>query len=147
MERVSNTLRQALKDLGLEGAQVVGTLISRWEQIMGRPAAEHTWPASQINGQLIIHVDSPAWLHELHYLQNSLIGRLAPYGITAIRLKIGPVKKTCTPTVDKPSLKKISEADRALIDKATASVQDAALRTRIGRAMERSLSSTRRPKR
>ena len=147
MERVSNALSQALKELGIEKAQRVGTLMQRWGKIVGSSVADHTWPVSQVNGQLIIHVDSPEWLHELHYLQNSLLGKLAPYGITAIRMKLGPVKKKRTPGRNIPPSGQISEADRKLIDSTTSSVQDSSLRARIGRAMERSLASPRRPKR
>lgn len=135
-----------MKELGLEGAQKVGTLMSRWRHIVGSPVAEHTWPASQSNGQLIIHVDSPEWLHELHYLQNSLMGKLAAFGITSIRMKLGPVKKVHKTLTKEPPPVKLSEADRTLIERATSSVQDSSLRARIGRAMERSLGTSRRSK-
>ncbi len=66
-----------------------------WESIVGEMLAENARPAA-IKGRLIlVHVESPAWVHHLQFLKPGLIKKindaLGKPLVDDIRFKVGPL--------------------------------------------------------
>jgi predicted nucleic acid-binding Zn ribbon protein len=73
---VSASLDQVTQALGAPRAQVLASLFSRWEQLVGREIAAHARPRSLRAGVLSISVDQPAWATQLRFLAGDLLARL-----------------------------------------------------------------------
>lgn len=143
MESVSTTLAGILKDLGLEREATLGTVRTQWHTLVGEPIASHTTPFSHHQGQLVIHVDSPEWLHELRYFQQTIQEKLKPFGFNSVRMKLGTVRKRAPQKPPRKEMKPISPEDREFIDEITSGIDDPLMKERIRKALESSLSSSR----
>ena len=47
-----------------------------WDDVVGRPIAEHAQPSSIINKKLKVHVTEPIWLQELEFVADTIKERL-----------------------------------------------------------------------
>ncbi len=70
-------------------------LAARWPEIVSPRIAAKTAPASLQKTTLVVHVCDAQWLHELSYLRQDLLDRVAPHvqsvKLRAIALRLGPV--------------------------------------------------------
>jgi predicted nucleic acid-binding Zn ribbon protein len=73
---VSASLDQVTRALGAPRAQVLASLFSRWEQLVGCEIAAHARPRSLRGGVLAISVDQPAWATQLRFLAGDLLARI-----------------------------------------------------------------------
>ncbi|MFA5353354.1 MAG: DUF721 domain-containing protein, partial [Thermodesulfovibrionales bacterium] len=65
------------------------SLQADWNRIFGEPLSAHTCPVEIRDAELLVHVDSPAWLNQLKFFRDEMINKLRPYGIREIRFKRG----------------------------------------------------------
>jgi predicted nucleic acid-binding Zn ribbon protein len=86
------------KELGLPPADVVGTLISQWEDIVGPAIAQHAEVRSVRDGECTIVVDGPAWATQLRYAANDLVGRVnercGDGAVTSVKVVVSGPRKT-----------------------------------------------------
>ncbi len=54
-----------------------GSVMGRWDEIVGREVAEHCQPVSFEDGVLSVRADSTAWATQIRLLSSSLLGRIA----------------------------------------------------------------------
>ncbi len=58
-------------------AAALGTVFSRWEELVGSSVARHTKPLRLGGGTLVVEVDQPAWATQLRVLAPGILARLA----------------------------------------------------------------------
>ena len=67
-----------------------------WDETVGEAIAKNARPAAFKGNFLIVHVNSPAWIHQLQFLKKDLIFKLnAALGkplVEEIKFKIGALK-------------------------------------------------------
>ena len=51
-------------------------LWTAWDDVVGAAIARHAQPTRMRRGVLVVAVDGPEWMHELHYLKQDLRDRL-----------------------------------------------------------------------
>jgi len=141
MERASRVFSELIRDLGLEKGMALASIRKKWETLIGEPVSNHTLPFSFQNGQLLIMVDSPEWLHELRYFQNEFTNKLSPFGVRSIRLKLGSVKKPRKRPVPRKAPKRdLSPQEQEFINEVSSEINDTDMRDQIRKAIENSLA-------
>ncbi|HWP67031.1 MAG TPA: DUF721 domain-containing protein [Candidatus Limnocylindria bacterium] len=74
--RLGDVLRAALARLPA-GAELANYPIwAEWESLVGAAIARHARPRRLRRGVLVIDVDGPDWMHELHFMKRELQARL-----------------------------------------------------------------------
>lgn len=144
---VATLLKDILRKYGLEPQIRFFQLIDRWDQVVGSQVAGHTRPASLKFRKLTLHVDSSAWMNQLNYLKEELIGKinreLGENWVKEVYLKIGPVEKSGVrpeePEEEKRGEATLSKEDKALIEKWSTEIKDAELREKLRHLMEADL--------
>jgi predicted nucleic acid-binding Zn ribbon protein len=74
--RVGESLDRITRTLGTPRAQVLATVFSSWEELVGPDIAAHTQPRSLRDGVLVIAADQPAWVTQLRFLAADLLARI-----------------------------------------------------------------------
>ncbi len=92
---IGNTLEKVLagcrprKDMGMTRVWEI------WDQALGADISANTRPGSFKGGTLVVLVSSSAWLHQLRFLEQEMIGQLNTHleqtMISRIQYKIGPI--------------------------------------------------------
>ncbi len=66
-----------------------------WPRIAGVGLEAHTWPAAVAGDTLIVHVHDSQWLHELTYMRQDLLRKLAALApmarLRTLKLRLGEV--------------------------------------------------------
>ncbi len=70
------TLGLIASRLGLPAPDLLATVFSRWEELVGADVAAHATPTSVRGGALVVTVDHPAWGSSLRLLGGDLLRRL-----------------------------------------------------------------------
>lgn len=73
---ISDALAVISARLGAGPAGLVGTVFSRWEQIVGASVAEHVRPLRIDDDKIVVGVDHPAWVTQMRHLESHLLERL-----------------------------------------------------------------------
>jgi hypothetical protein len=73
---IGEVLGKLSRRLGLPDPGKTGAVWGRWEEFVGAEIAGHARPSSLRDGVLRVRADSPAWAHELGYLQEEIKGRV-----------------------------------------------------------------------
>lgn len=139
MEKISNAFDEIIRDLGLEKAVAVERIRKKWKAIIGETISIHTSPSFINHGQLIIHVDSPEWLHELQFHQGAILSKLKPFGINKIRLKLGRIELPPQRSRTKRPARGLTVREMDFIEDTTADIDNDLLKERIKKAIEKSL--------
>lgn len=91
MEKAGSLIREIIRDLGMEEGMSLSILNSRWPEVFGPPLGGHMFPVSLKGGELLINVDSPAWLNQINYLRSDILHKVKSFGVTELRFRIGRV--------------------------------------------------------
>ncbi len=88
------SLDRLVRHLGGPSASAISTLFSAWDDIVGRPLCQHTWPLALDGGELVVGVDDAAWASQLRFLERELRGqvndRLGPAAVTSVVFRVRP---------------------------------------------------------
>ncbi|MBI5038466.1 MAG: DUF721 domain-containing protein [Nitrospirae bacterium] len=79
MQRISTILDKLIKQYGLEGKMNELVLADKWEAIVGKIIADHSYPAGIRYKRLYVVVDSPVWLQEMSFYKEEIIGKVNNY--------------------------------------------------------------------
>lgn len=94
-------------------------------------------------GELLIGVDSPAWLQELRFRQDDILRKLSPFRIKSVRFKLGKVTghKSSVSHRRTPGKKSrtLDDGERSLIENTVSSVEDTELRETIRSAIRKAI--------
>ncbi|MCX7591737.1 MAG: DUF721 domain-containing protein [Kiritimatiellae bacterium] len=93
--RISEVISRLMARMGLEQDLWLSELTNEWPGLVGEVVARHTRPGQLIGRTLVVFVDSPAWLNELHrYGRAEMLANLQKrFGmerIQAVRLRPDP---------------------------------------------------------
>ena len=83
-------VRRFLADRGWQTEVSVGTVLGRWEEVVGPELAAHCTPEGFAEGELRVRADSTAWATQVRLLAPRLVERLnAEVGAAAIGAQAG----------------------------------------------------------
>lgn len=144
MRTAGSVLSSLLRELGLEDRIRLDAVQKQWRTVLTEPLTLHAHPVELNAGVLTIHVDSPAWLHQLQFLKNDLVEKLSTVGVREVVLRRGALPR------QKPG-KKRSQDDEILTRTLTAEevfwiegladgIADDELKNEIRRAATKALS-------
>ncbi len=81
-----------------------------WPRIAGAGLEAHTWPAAIAGDTLVVHVHDSQWLHELTYMRQDLLRKLATLAplsrLRTLKLRLGdvpPVAGRVLPETPRPA--------------------------------------------
>ncbi len=146
MKRLDSLLAPLIKNLDLEDGARLSRLKKSWHQIFHPPLVSHMYPLNFSEGELLINVDSPAWMQELHFFRNEIIAKLDSYGVKSIRFRIGraqalPYSKDLKKPGKEKEFKKLSNEEINYIENITSKIPEEELRKKIRTAIEKAVSS------
>lgn len=91
MERAGSIVRSIVRDLGMEEGLQLSKIKRGWPELFRPPLGLHMSPVALKDSELLLNVDSPEWLQQISFLKADVLGRLVPFGVSEIRLKLGRV--------------------------------------------------------
>ena len=81
------------KRLGVPSADALGTVFSRWDEIVGPSIAAHARPVALRDQVLHVRVDEPGWATQLRFLGTELVTRItAVVGegvVSSVEVRVG----------------------------------------------------------
>ncbi len=142
MKKADAVLGPMLKRLGIESGVRLERIRKDWFALFEPTLTSHMYPAGCTEKELLINVDSPAWMQQFTYARNDILKKLSPYGIADLRFRIGRVRQQKSHKPHSGRQLPLSPDDAAFAA-ATVAHLDAGLRESVRRAMERSLRAPR----
>lgn len=73
---LGRSLDRVVRSLGGPGVDVLSTVFSRWDELVGDQLAARTEPRGLRDGRLVVAVADPAWASQVRYLVPDLLARL-----------------------------------------------------------------------
>lgn len=73
---IGDQLDRLVDSRGWQVDVAAGSVMGRWEEIVGRQVAEHCQPVSFEDGVLSVRADSTAWATQIRLLSSSLLGSI-----------------------------------------------------------------------
>ncbi|NWF99220.1 MAG: DUF721 domain-containing protein [Nitrospirae bacterium] len=144
MKRLDILLAPLIKNFDLEDGARLSRLKKNWYNIFHPPLVSHIYPLNFSEGELLINVDSPAWMQELKFFRNEIISKLDSYGVKSIRFRIGRVQATTynkNSKIFKKENKKLSDEEIIYIENTISQITEKELREKIRTAIEKAVSS------
>lgn len=71
---IGDQLDRLLSDRGWQVDVAAGSVMGRWDEIVGAAVAAHARPVSFTDGELTVRADSTAWTTQLRLLSSTLLG-------------------------------------------------------------------------
>jgi len=131
-----------LKGLGIESGVRLERIRRDWNSLFDRTISSHISPASLTEKELLLNVDSPAWMQQLTFCKKELIRKLSSYGITDIRFRLGKVKQAGRQSLPPATERDLSEEEVSFIDSVVSDIRDEGLKDSIQKAIRKSFTST-----
>lgn len=120
---------------------------AEWHNLFNEPLSLHIYPAEIKDGELLINVDSPAWLGQLKFFTEDIIKKLNAYNVVKVRFKHGRIYskgfkdskgkgiKGAKPSNPRP----LESYESEWINQMVLNIRDADLKEGIRKAIEKSL--------
>ena len=141
MRKAGEVLTPLLRRLGLERGISLLRVRDSWESIVGSHLAPHIAPADLSSGELLVIVDTPMRMQQLHFLRQDFLKKLSPFGVSALKFRVGRIHSRPASLPEPPKKEKsLSSEDRDYIDRLVADIADSELRNAVRRTAEKSLS-------
>lgn len=90
---IGDQLDRLLVDRGWQVDVAAGSVMGRWNEIVGDAVAAHAQPVSFTGGELTVRADSTAWTTQLRLLSSTLLGNfeqaVGPDVVESLRI-VGP---------------------------------------------------------
>lgn len=146
MKTLGSLLSSIFKTLGIEDKIKLSAMQEEWHNLFNEPLSLHTYPVEIKDGELLINVDSPAWLGQLKFFTQDIIKKLNAYNIASVRFKHGRVyyKKRHLLKGNRQDgsnqyAKHISDSDIEWINEIVSTVSDSELKESIEKVIKESL--------
>ena len=96
-------------------------------------------------GELLINVDSPAWLQELKFFRDDIQKKLHPYGIQSVRFRLGRVSMNAMPDNKSRAreARQLDEEERLFIENAVTGIDDDSIKHTLKKTIEKAITSGR----
>jgi predicted nucleic acid-binding Zn ribbon protein len=92
---LKDSLDMVARAMGAPPAVALGSLFSRWPELVGATLAAHCRPLSLVRGVLVVAVDHNAWAAQLRWLENDVLRRLEERlgagVVSALEVRVRPV--------------------------------------------------------
>lgn len=147
MKKAETVLGPMLKQLGIENGVRLQRIRNDWPDIFEKSISPHMFPAALNEGELLLHVESPAWMQQLTYYKKEIIQKLSSYAITDVRFSLGRItNRKKKQEVQKPK-RALSSEEASFAASVVADIRNQALKDSIRKAIEKSLIADRKPHR
>src|SRR5699024_3388390 len=73
---IGDQVERLVDNRGWQVDVAAGSVMGRWDEIVGRDVAEHCQPVTFEDGVLSVRADSTAWATQIRLLSSSLLGRI-----------------------------------------------------------------------
>ena len=147
MKKAETVLGPMLKQLGIENGVRLERIRNDWPYIFEKSISPHMFPATLNEGELLLHVESPAWMQQLTYYKKEIIQKLSSYAITDVRFRLGRItNRKKKQEVQKPK-RALSSEEVSFAASVVADIRNQALKDSIRKAIEKSLVADRKPHR
>ncbi len=143
MEKAGFLLSPLLKRLGIEEDVRLQRIRNDWHNLFEKPLSIHMSPSKLFEGDLLLSVDSPAWMQQLGFCKKEILNILAAYGVRDVRFRIGRVSQESGRKLPACAPSELSTEETLFISDLLAGIDDEMLRESICRAIEKSLLRTR----
>jgi predicted nucleic acid-binding Zn ribbon protein len=94
-KHISEILTHTLQNCRRETNETLAVLGGCWSEMVGETLGAHSCPAAMKGKQLLVHVSSSVWLHEMRFLKAEMIdeaNRLLGHPLVQdIKFKVGKV--------------------------------------------------------
>jgi hypothetical protein len=143
MHRADSLLKPFIKDLGIEDRIRFFEIKRNWDTLFQEPLASHMFPILLSRGELLLAVDSPVWLQELNFYRDDIIKKLVPFGIGAVRFKLGRITKNVKSEIksQKSRAKRLTNTEQTFIRKTVDEIRDEGLKETLKITMEKAIVS------
>ena len=145
MKRADFLLAPLLKDSGIENGVAFAGIKKNWFSLFQQPLSQHISPCLLTAGELLINVDSPAWLQELKFFKEDIRKKLQPYGVQSVRFRLGRV--SINAVSDNKSRARIArtldEEERSFIENAVTDIDDDSMKQTLKKTIEKAFTSGR----
>lgn len=145
VKRADSLLQTFIGELGIEDGLRFAEIKKNWFNLFNEPLSSHMSPCTLSEGELLINVDSPVWLQELHYYKGNIADRLSPFGVKDVRFKLGRVSTKVKPGVkgQRSRVKPLTAEELSYIEETVSQISDEELRETIKRTIEKAFISRR----
>jgi len=138
VKRVDDLLLPLVKDFGIQDNIRLAEIKKSWYSLFKDPLSSHMSPYKLSEGEILLNVDSPVWLHELNYFKKDIIKTLSSYGVRELRFRLGRVSTKAKSEVHRQN-KTLTTEELSFIEKTTSQLSDAEIRETVKRAMKKAL--------
>ena len=136
-----SVIRQLLGDLGIDSKIEQHRVWAVWQQAVGEQIARFAAPAKIRDNVLEIKVANAVWMQQLQLLKPRLLRQLNEHlgdnPLRDIYLRRGQVQAAAPPAPPRAALPQLDDDELAAIATATATINDAAVRTAMQRLLQR----------
>jgi hypothetical protein len=143
VKKIDSLLAPVIKNLDIEDGVRFAGIRKNWQLLFKKPLTYHAAPSVLSGGELVLNVDSPAWLQELKFFTGDIIKKLSPFGVRTIRLRLGKVKESIS--VEQGARRsapvQFTPEEIDYIQQTVSGVYDEELRGTIRAAIEKAISS------
>lgn len=130
MQRVGNILKQFIRGYSLERGLRLERIKAEWVNLVGDTIATHTYPQRMEGKTIFITVDTPQWMHHLSFYKEEILEKLQPYGVEAVRFKIGNLPEKID-IKQKITLIHLTDEDSRYIENAIKNIKDEELKEKL----------------
>jgi len=142
MRRVDTLLKHVIKDLGIEDDVRLSEMKRLWNTVFREPLLSHMIPSLLTRGELLLTVDSPVWLQELNFCKQEILKKLTPFGVSAIRFRLGSFPARRRKEVFRVlKSKKLTETEQTFITETTAEIGDNDLKKTMTTVLGKAIAS------
>jgi hypothetical protein len=143
VKRADSLLASVIKDLGIADGVKFAEIKRAWNSLFDQPLSLHMSPSQFLNSELLIFVDSPAWLQELSFFREEIRRKLELYGVKSIRFRLGRVATDTKKRVrnQKTGCKQLTNVEREIVNKMVSSIDDEGLKGALKTTIEKAIAS------
>ncbi len=147
MKKAETVLGPMLKQLGIENGVRLERIRNDWPDLFEKSISSHMSPATLKEGELLLHVESPAWMQQLTYYKKEIIRKLSSYAITEVRFRLGRITKKKQKQEAQKPMRTLSSEEVSFAASVVADIRNEELKDSIRKAIEKSLIADRKPHR
>lgn len=85
---LGSSLDRLSRSLGAPSGQVLHTVFSRWDELVGEAVAANVRPSSLRDGVLVVVVSNPSWATEVRWLAPEMLARLSEAAGTEVASQV-----------------------------------------------------------
>jgi len=143
VKRADSLLASVIKDLGIADGVRFAEIKRDWNALFGQPLSFHMSPSMFSNSELLIFVDSPAWLQELSFFREDIRRKLESYGVKSIRFRLGRVATNTKKGVrsQKTGVRQLTNVEHDIVKEMVSRIDDEGLKGAMKTTIEKAIAS------